>query len=497
MSIKAVNKKSVFKFFVILNFLVTAGILLCGKDTATNSKWQMGRPIINYWAGPAPITDFAAKQMAEGGFNLAWVSGRGKPRNMSYLDYYRKQLDILHKYKVRALLSPGFMRKDSKTKIYINNLTIPKKKEELTKIINALKDHPALYAYSIKDEPGVKLFSMLAEIKEYIMKLDPKHLVYINLLPNYAKNRQLGTVGNRVEAYKQYLAKYIAAVKPQLLCFDHYRFSENGDTDAYFLNMAQIRAAALRNEIPFMAILQASSWVKSYKIPTCEQLRWQAYTLLAYGGQGISWYIYSWPGHDGGFAYSAGTYREREIRRKFGPVVLPGKPTPLYYFVKDELHKEFLNIATVLQPLKSIAVYHAGMIPEGTVQLPKNAPFTFEPPVKQKACPGFVNGHFDDHNGRWPINSYEKPLEGFVIGYFGKNNKVTHALVVNLDQRTYGGAAQPRRIEFIIPVNRKIVGPGPLEVFDAQTGKWKAGNGNKAVLRLAPGAGILVRLTEK
>ena len=483
--------QAVLKIFVAFSLLLVTGNALWGKD---GDKWREGRPIISYWAGPAPITEFAAKQMSEGGFNLAWVSSRGKPKHISLLDYYRKQLDILHKYKVRAVLSPGFMRNDSKKKVWINNLKTPKKKKELTDVINALKNHPALYAYSIKDEPGVKLFSMLAEIKEYIMKLDPEHLVCINLFPNYAKNRQLGTIGNRVEAYEKYLDKYIERIKPQLLCYDHYRFSMNGDTDAYFLNMAQIRAAALRNKIPFMAILQASSWVKSYKIPTCEQLRWQAYTLLAYGGQGISWYVYSYPGHDGGFAYSAGTYREREIRRKFGTVILPGRPTPLYYFVKEELHKEFLNIATVLQPLKSIAVYHVGMIPEGTMQLPENAPFTIKPALKRKACPGFINGHFDDHNGRWPINSYERPLEGFVIGYFGKSDKVTHALVVNLDYRTYGGAAQSRRMEFIAPVNRKIVGPGPIEIFDAQTGKWSDANDDKFSLRLAPGAGVLVRV---
>jgi hypothetical protein len=304
----------------------------------------------------------------------------------------------------------------------------------------------------------------------------------------------MGTTGNRVDAYKKYLDKFIEVIHPQLLCFDHYIFSVSGDTDAYFLNMSQMRAAALKNNIPFMAILQASTWVKNYKIPTCEQLRWQAYTSLAYGSQGISWYIYSYPGHDGGFAYSAGTYREKEILRKHGAVVLPGKPTPLYYFVKDELHQEFLNIAKELRPLKSISVYHAGMIPEGAVRLPEKAPFALVPALKDKPCPGFVNGHYSDHNGRWPINSYESPLEGFVVGYFGQNGKASHALVVNLDQRTYGGAGQTRRLEFLMPPKREIVGPAPLEVYDAQTGKWTSADGNKYRLRLAPGAGVLVRI---
>ena len=406
------------QLLMILALLVMTGVTLLASGSVSKDKWQMGEPIITYWAGPAPITDFAAKQMSEGGFNLAWVSARGKPKQMPLLDYYRKQLDALHKYNVRGLLALGFMRKNAKKKIYVNNLNNPRKKAELTELVKALRNHPALYGYSIKDEPGVALFQMIADIKAYILSLDPKHLVYINLLPNYAKTRQMGTTGNRVDAYKKYLDKFIEVIHPQLLCFDHYIFSVSGDTDAYFLNMSQMRAAALKNNIPFMAILQASTWVKNYKIPTCEQLRWQAYTSLAYGSQGISWYIYSYPGHDGGFAYSAGTYREKEILRKHGAVVLPGKPTPLYYFVKDELHQEFLNIAKELRPLKSISVYHAGMIPEGAVRLPEKAPFALVPALKDKPCPGFVNGHYSDHNGRWPINSYESPLEGFVVGYF-------------------------------------------------------------------------------
>ena len=42
----------------------------------------------------------------------------------------------------------------------------------------------------------------------------------------------------------------------------------------------------------------------------------------------------------------------------------------------------------------------------------------------------------------------------------------THALVVNLDYRTYSGLGQPRRDEFAKPVRRALVGPGPLDAFD-------------------------------
>ena len=64
-----------------------------------------------------------------------------------------------------------------------------------------------------------------------------------------------------------------------------------------------------------------------------------------------------------------------------GGIVLPsGKLTPLYPALKIYNH-EFVAIAKEVQPLRSLAVYHAGMLPQGTVPLPANAEFRFDPPI--------------------------------------------------------------------------------------------------------------------
>jgi len=366
---------------------------------------------------------------------------------------------------------------------------VPKRRKKMDNLIDAIKNHPAVYGYVIIDEPHLKDFKRVARIKKYLLERDPGHLAWVNLLPNYASAKQLETEGNRIDAYKKHVKKYLDIVKPQLLSFDHYNFAVKGQNDAYFLNLAQVREAALKENIPFMAILQASTWSKNYAMPTGEQLRWLAYTSLAYGSQGIMWYVYGHSGHDGAFVYP------KQPDEYYVPGTLyGGDPTPLYYFVKEELHKEFVNIAKELQALKSVGVYHTGMIPEGTIKLPKNNPFKLEPAVKTKACPGFIGGHYKDHNGIYPVNLYKKPLEGFVIGCFGENEKTTYALIVNLDHRTYSGAGQERRKEFKNPVKRKIVGSGPLEVFDAKAGKWRDAKGNRVKLQLHPGSCILVRL---
>jgi hypothetical protein len=141
------------------------------------------------------------------------------------------------------------------------------------------------------------------------------------------------------------------------------------------------------------------------------------------------------------------------------------------------LHRNYVAISAELQPLKSIAVYHAGMLPDGTHPLPKDAPFHIEPPVPQK-------------NYAPPA-----PVEGWVIGYFGEGETPTHALVVNLDYRTYSGIGEARRDEFIFnPVRHHLVGPGPLQMFDPATSKWTDAPKEGVDLHLAPGDCVLVRV---
>jgi len=121
--------------------------------------------------------------------------------------------------------------------------------------------------------------------------------------------------------------------------------------------------------LPFLNIVQASCWVPgsaasphSPRVPNGDEMGYLVYTTLAYGAQGISYYVYCYPKHEGGIAQADGT------------------PTPLYRALKS-LNREFVAIAKELQPLKSLGVSHAGMLPPGTEPLPKDCACTFDPPV--------------------------------------------------------------------------------------------------------------------
>lgn len=484
-------RKSLFNHRTLSKLLMTTGITIASAvlpQPSMANSWEMGDPIVSYWAGPMPITDFDAKQMSEGNWNLVPVTLRGLPAGMAPAKYLLNQLDILHKYHLRGMVTP------------VSNFSTEEGKAALGHLIETIKDHPAIYCYSIRDEPGVTMFPELSREREFILERDPNHMVYINLYPIGASEEQLGIKGDAIPAYKEYIQQYIESLHPSILSYDHYHFGVQGDGKAWFLNLAMMRQAALDAKLPFMVIFQACSWTVNMRIPTGEELRWLTYTVLAYGGQGIAHYVYGYPGHDGGMAYPAGTTGSEATGTVAG-----GPPTPLYYYAR-ELNREFVTVAKELRPFRSLGAYHVGTIPEGATELPKDAPFHIEPPFaaspKSVAPPGIKGIEASSTNFAEGGRHSSSIVEGFLIGTFGEGDKPTHALLVNLDYRTYFGAGHKRRDQFIDGdafkgiAARALVGPGKLETFDPATGQWTPLNSNEVKIRLAPGAGLLVRLAQ-
>ena len=130
------------------------------------------------------------------------------------------------------------------------------------------------------------------------------------------------------------------------------------------------------------------------------------------------------------------------------------------------INHEFITIATELKALRSLGVYHAGMMPPGADALPKDAVLTLDPPLAA------MNYNLSER------------VKGARLGVFGSASQTTaaatHAIVVNLDYKS----------EMILGLRAA----SRLEIFDATTGRWSAGDGSKMELKLAGGSGKLVRV---
>lgn len=403
---------------------------------ARSTGWRLGAPVVTYWAGPGShnvLDDAACARLVAGGWNLAWTESA-------------EMLDTVHRHGLRALHGIG-----------PRDLDDPKWRTWVDERIAEARDHPAMYAYYLQDEPTPEAFPLLARLKAYIHERDPDHAIWVNLYPTYASSGQLGTEGDPVTAYREHVRRFMATVDPPIISYDHYHFKADGDGNQYFFNLALIRETAVAHSRPFVNVVQAVNWNGRWREPTAGAMRFLTYTTLAYGGQGICHFVYDFKNVSSGF------FDQKDADR----------PLPRYWLC-SRLNRDFVAIATELQPLRSLGAYHLGDIPMGARALPPDSRFAIDPPPTRR----------DYANPDWSLRN-EKPIKGLLLGCFGRTVDATHVLVVNLD---YGQA-----------VTTHLAGPGPLETFHAPTGAWHARDGSDAPLKLhlPPGGGTLVRLADE
>lgn len=414
--------------------------LLLGCECVAAKDWKQESIIITSWCPPNG-DDASLSAYAKDNYNLIILP--------------ESNLDIAHKYGLKVCL----WAQDILTP---QALSTPEKKAALDALIERVKNHPAMDSYLVSDEPGIKIFGELAQVVAYIRKRDPAHLPYVNLFPTYATQEQLNisadevrkisTEGDKVFltnardkgseetafAYKGYLQHFIETVKPQLISYDHYNFFKSVDGAQYFLNLELIREAAVKAKLPFMNIIQASTFIPDWRLVTTSELRWLVYTTLAYGGRGISYFV-----HTG----AAGT----------GALYEDGKRTPL---ADDAAAANTMMkvLSPTLMSLDSTGVYHTSPLPYGTQAIPAKSPVQI-------------------------VGDGE-----YVLGLFSRKGHFSAFMIVN---RNYKKKAQ---------AHLKLAdGYDKLQEIDQKTGLWQAGpkadpNNKTFAVDLGPGEGRLLRV---
>ena len=425
------------KWMLVPAVLATISLVANAAELAKNEEWTQKQFIITFWC-PPPATDHALAAVAAEHYNLTWVPADG--------------LDVAAKHKLRAMLTSGLLNPAT--------LDDAAKRAQLDALIEKVKKHPAMEAYYITDEPGAGAFPGLGKLVAYLRERDPAHPAYINLFPTYASEAQLGVSADAAErakvgypqnfagvgtsnktvlAYREHLKKFIEIVKPDLISYDHYHFMKESDGGQYFLNLALIRDAAIEAGKPFVNIIQASTIEKVWRLPNPAETRFLAFTTMAYGARGISYFLYWGP-------------------KSYGGLYSDGKPSPMVKEVAA-INAEIAHFGPALMELDSTAVYHTAPLPYGTQAVPDGAPLRFT-----------GDGEF-------------------VLGLFGKNGKTTAFMVVNRSYKQNAEAA----VKIEIPGSK-------LQELDRTIGKWSDGpvmDANREVkIKLGPGDGRLFRTGE-
>ncbi|NLG27183.1 MAG: hypothetical protein GX557_04695, partial [Chloroflexi bacterium] len=268
---------------------------------------------------------------------------------------------------------------------------------------------------------------------------------YINLFPNYATPEQLGTLD-----YREHVRRYADIVRPTLISYDYYTLLEEGEREGYFENLAIVRAEALRAGVPFWNIILSTPHY-CYRDPSPQDLRWQVYTTLTYGGKGICYYTYwSHEGENYGNGI-LGLYGERTSK----------------YAVVQQLNTEIGKLAPHLLRLRSERVEHWPAAPLGAQ------------PFRGEGLVTHVEGEGD-----------------ILIGEFVDPEGLPWLMLTNNDRRRSPHLALHIRTEQreVLEVSRRT---GELRpITRDERGQLAPGYAEGIVLRLwlAPGSGRLFRL---
>lgn len=203
-------------------------------------------------------------------------------------------LDLFSKYSVGAIVGgavPGWWGGDG------NNAGQMAEKnpiERYEQAAAAFSDHPAIWGIDTGDEPSALDFPHYGKIMDFVSRYFPRQLAYLNLYPNYAsvsKNNAEETVNQLgTKTYDEHIEKYCENIGMDYICYDYYMYAAT--VDGAYANLRTVADACLRTGRRMWIVLQVNSsrekdWISA------NQLRFQAYSAMAFGAEAITWACYT------------------------------------------------------------------------------------------------------------------------------------------------------------------------------------------------------------
>jgi hypothetical protein len=254
-------------------------------------------------------------------------------------------------------------------------------RRSLGEAVAAVKDHPAVLGFYLRDEPHASLMAGLGRVASILRELAPGKTPYVNLFPHRVSQERLGT------DYQSYVRMLVDVVGQRFLSYDNYSLVGGEMLDSFYTNLEIIRRAALEKGVPFWNCILANAHF-NYMEPSDATFALQVYATLAYGGRGIQYFTY--------FTPQVGNYRLAAV----DPF---GNKTPTWDMLR-RINKQIHALAPTITSLKSTGVYHYPDVPEQARPLAESKLVEgvemmqryVRPPVAGR----FLVGEFEDERGR-------------------------------------------------------------------------------------------------
>lgn len=221
--------------------------------------------------------------------------------------------------------------------------------------VDLFRDNDVVAGWFLRDEPVAAGFDDLGKFRDRIYDADSSRLMYLNLLPVMVPAEELGTVD-----YEDYVERFVERVRLPLISYDFYPIVRDDSTghvywrEPHFENLEIVSRVARRHNMPFWAFCLSTAH-HPYPVPGDSHMRFEAFTALAYGAQGIQYFTYWQPA-------------SKRWDFHHAPIDETGKRTDVYYMVKN-LNREIQALAPVFLGAEVDDVSFIGRVPKGTKAL--------------------------------------------------------------------------------------------------------------------------------
>lgn len=362
------------------------------------------------------ITEENYKKFIEAGFNIAFIGSRyfrpGDNENQS--KPFIKALEICKKLGLAVQVN---IKYPSDKTSYLQILM-----EKMLAAVEDLKDIPVVLGWYLWDEPTVREFGWVWEMKRAIEDtVRSDQYIYSNLT-------NIGATGSWcAPTYESYVGCYRDSILPQMLSFDCYCIKQADAEGAkpklvmgYFKNLKFISEKAAEYNLPMWTFILSTAHYKHYSgkkpegysvypVPKLGHLKFQAFCGMAYGSQCLQYFGYGYTENE---TDKNGQYKDGQYIYHDHPIDKDGNTTEVWKhiqktngIVQNKLAKHFIGM-TVQK------IFHTGSNDDG---------------IEHDGVDGFTSQYLPQ-----PFMSIKNEAMGVLVSYF-TNNSRDYLFVVNKD----------------------------------------------------------------
>ena len=263
-----------FCFFLILCFLQTVCVQSAAQSLR-NYKYNPTPGEISIIAStPIPYgikpSHSAYIDLVDCGFNVGM--------EQATLEYFKQQFELIGDLNFKYMIQNPAL---------FNN--------QRSEFIEAFKNEPKFAGWKFKDEPLFNDLSNLKNQNEALYKAYPQKLIYINLVGVISQ-----VFTGPYQNFAQYLDYIEEILHPEIWSYDFYPIiTKQGKTicenELFYYALETFSAQAKKTSRPFWAYCESMQYkTNTYSRPAANEayLRFEAFSALAYGAQGIVYWTY-------------------------------------------------------------------------------------------------------------------------------------------------------------------------------------------------------------